>query len=206
MLPAFVLLVVAGVSAIYAIRPVAAGSPPARPGDRLLLHCGVTLGLGFVALTLFCLLRDTAPAAVNPGLIHRGHRVPIPHPAMAATILGIVVLSGALTAAVLPLPLAISPLALVAVLATCLLLLPLTGVNSRPCVLALGVLSSGCLLPHVHLAVERSRERMRGVCRRCGYDLRGTAAAGRTTCPECGTAATTEDLAIAKVRSHGNSP
>ncbi len=26
----------------------------------------------------------------------------------------------------------------------------------------------------------------RGICTKCGYDLRGTTAAGRTECPECG--------------------
>jgi predicted RNA-binding Zn-ribbon protein involved in translation (DUF1610 family) len=45
---------------------------------------------------------------------------------------------------------------------------------------ALAVMLGGWLLVMFRSRVDG------GSCQRCGYDLRGTLAAGRTSCPECG--------------------
>ena len=49
----------------------------------------------------------------------------------------------------------------------------------------LGVVSGGMMMSH---RVMKGMEIEKGCCRECGYDLRGTIAAGRDVCPECGAA------------------
>jgi len=51
------------------------------------------------------------------------------------------------------------------------------------CAMAAGISVATAMAGAIFLLMRQSQE---GLCLRCGYDLRGTVSAGRTSCPECG--------------------